>query len=159
MAEMLNNNASTEWGRVIGLDDDSIWLETIQQSSCSSCSAKSGCGFGLMNEQRKGRRQQLKLDRKPQHQHLQLGDEVVLTLPDHTLVSTVLWVYLLPLFSMLLLAFLADYQGASELVTALFSMLGLALGFAIVAVKSKVIAKNVAASVSLSVSDTLSPCR
>lgn len=158
MAELLSDNISAEWGRVIGLDKDSVWLETIQQSSCNSCSAKSGCGFGLMSEQREGRRQQLRITRKSQYENLRLGDEVTLILPAHTLIQAVLWVYLLPLFSMLLLAFLADYQGASDVMTAVFSMLGLVLGFAIVAIKSKVMAKNVAASVSLSMPDSLSRC-
>jgi sigma-E factor negative regulatory protein RseC len=39
----------TEQARVVALDAETVWVETIRQSSCGSCSARAGCGHGMLN--------------------------------------------------------------------------------------------------------------
>ena len=40
----------TETGRVVALEQDSLWVETIRQSTCGSCAVQKGCGHGLINQ-------------------------------------------------------------------------------------------------------------
>ena len=39
----------TETGRVVAVDGDRLWVETIRKSTCGSCAAQKGCGHGLLN--------------------------------------------------------------------------------------------------------------
>lgn len=38
----------TETGRVIAIDDDGVWVETLKQSACHQCKARKGCGQKLL---------------------------------------------------------------------------------------------------------------
>lgn len=38
----------TEPGKVVAIDADGIWVETANQSACSRCSARKGCGQSLL---------------------------------------------------------------------------------------------------------------
>jgi len=44
----------TETARVVALDSDAVWVETLRQTSCGSCAARSGCGHGMLNTARAG---------------------------------------------------------------------------------------------------------
>ena len=44
-----------ETGRVVAVDAQGLWVETIRQSTCGSCAARSGCGHGLLNRMSDGR--------------------------------------------------------------------------------------------------------
>lgn len=37
----------SETGRVVAIDKDGLWVETLKTSSCAKCSAQSGCGQNL----------------------------------------------------------------------------------------------------------------
>ena len=39
-----------ESGKVVSIEDDGLWVETIQQSTCGSCRAKKGCGQQLLSK-------------------------------------------------------------------------------------------------------------
>ena len=45
----------TETGRVVSVESDCVWVETIRKSTCNSCSAQKACGHGLMNKVDAGR--------------------------------------------------------------------------------------------------------
>ena len=34
----------TETGKVIAIEDDGLWVETLQLSACAQCAARQGCG-------------------------------------------------------------------------------------------------------------------
>ena len=92
----------TETGRVVGIDSDALWVETIQRSTCNSCSAQKGCGQGLMNKAFAGRRNQLRvLLRNQCADDFQLDDQVDICIPERALVGGAMLVYLLPLVTML----------------------------------------------------------
>ena len=38
-----------ETGRVVALEGNTVWVETLRQSACGSCSARAGCGHGVLN--------------------------------------------------------------------------------------------------------------
>lgn len=114
-----------EAGRVVAVDGRKVWIETLQQTSCGSCSAKSTCGQGLMNQMG-----------KPHHicltaeQELHVGDQVLLGIPENTLLQSAMLAYGLPLMLFVLLAALADsLLNASEPIVILAGLLGLCVGF------------------------------
>ena len=57
-----------ETGRVVAVEEDSLWVETIRQSTCGSCAAQKGCGHGLLNRYADGKRGYI--------QHLAVGEEL-----------------------------------------------------------------------------------
>ena len=38
----------TETGRVVAVDDDGLWVETVRRSTCNACGVRQGCGHGLL---------------------------------------------------------------------------------------------------------------
>lgn len=71
---------------VTGLDGDYVWLEL--RSNCSSCESSRGCGIG--DGQGRGRQ------RVRNTVGARVGDTVVVSAPDGTVMIAVLYSYLLP---------------------------------------------------------------
>ena len=44
-----------ERGRVVAIEADAVWVETIRRSTCAGCSARSGCGHGVLARASGGR--------------------------------------------------------------------------------------------------------
>lgn len=83
-----------EQGVVMSVMDGWATVRVQRQSTCGSCSARSGCGNGVLSEVL-GRRA---LDlRVPNRERLQPGDRVTLGIRDRSLVSGAVVMYLLPL--------------------------------------------------------------
>jgi sigma-E factor negative regulatory protein RseC len=119
-----------ETGRVVAIEADSLWVETIRQSTCGSCSAQKACGHGLMNKVASGKachlRVPLSVEQRGQYA---LGDQVELAIPEHVLVKSALLVYLLPLLLMLLGAALPSLWVSADSWAVLGAFAGLAAGF------------------------------
>lgn len=118
----------TESGVVVELLADGVRVETQRRSGCASCSAKGGCGVGLMQQALSRHRHAVTARcRLP----VRVGDQVELTLPQTALVQASLWMYFVPLLGMLLGAItgqqLADLEAAVPADAA--ALLGGALGF------------------------------
>lgn len=114
-----------ETGRVVAVEEGAVWVETIRQSVCDSCSAKAGCGHGALS----------KLGRKAVHlraetrQSWSVGDEVVIGVPEEVVVTSSLLAYIMPLVIALAFAIPADTYTHSDAYTSLAALAGLALGF------------------------------
>lgn len=124
-----------ETGRVVAVEADGVWVETIRQTTCGSCAAQKGCGHGMMNRISEGRRSLIRaLPGKLQPADCCLDDEVSISIPEEVIVRGSLLVYILPLLAMLLGA----WAGASLLpfgedaAGGLGAVAGFALGFALV---------------------------
>ncbi len=126
-----------ESGRIVAIEDDALWVETIQQSTCGSCSARKGCGQGLMNSQRDGRRNQVRvlLEGVPASV-FSLYDQVEFSLPEHVLLKGAFVVYLVPLLGMLAGMGLLHQATGVETAAALGALLGFAGGLLVVKVHS-----------------------
>lgn len=125
----------TETGRVVAIDKDSLWIETIRQTVCGTCAAQKGCGHGLLNQIGDGRRSYLQVSSAAfPGQQFQLDDEVSIGIPEELLVRGSALVYLTPLLSMLALAALAPilYPSTGELGAVLAAAMGFALGAGLV---------------------------
>ncbi|MCZ6831778.1 MAG: SoxR reducing system RseC family protein [Gammaproteobacteria bacterium] len=126
----------TEVGRVVAIEHDSLWVETLRQSTCGACVAQKGCGHGLLSRMGSGGRNYIRVllgdQRSAQYA---LDDQVRIAIPEQVILRSSFVVYLLPLFCMLLLAAgLAQGfpQHSTDLMASLGAVLGFLLGIALV---------------------------
>ncbi len=91
-----------EIGKIVAIEPDTVWGEVVRQSSCGSCSVKSGCGTGIAEQLSSGQSVKLPI-RKSLVTPLSfsIGDYVELGLPEQALVKAALWTYLLPTLAIL----------------------------------------------------------
>lgn len=99
-------------GRVVAVEADAVWVETLRRGTCASCSARAGCGQGLMNSLGVGERRGHV--RALTDLHLRVGDTVAIGVQEEVLLSGSIQVYLLPLLGLFAMALLADRLGAAE---------------------------------------------
>lgn len=117
-----------ETGRIVSIEADGVWVETIQRSVCGSCKAEKGCGQSLMSKWG-GRTSYLwvLLDgRNPSDYHL--GDEIQLGIPEDVIVKASLLAYVMPLITLILGTVIAHNIWAEDAYTAMGALLGLVLG-------------------------------
>ncbi|WP_317929373.1 SoxR reducing system RseC family protein [Halioxenophilus sp. WMMB6] len=91
----------TEIGRVVAIEDDGLWVQTIRKSACASCSAQKGCGQAVL----------AKMGREPgfirvsyeghQADEFQLDDYVEIGIGEDVLMKSTLLVYLAPMIMLL----------------------------------------------------------
>lgn len=123
----------TETGRVVAVESDSLWVETIRQSTCGSCQASKGCGHGLLNRIRSHRHGLIRvLPGREIPANCGVDDEVRIGIPEGVVLQGSLLVYLLPLLGMLAGAGSAEWLGGSEPYTVLGAVIGFAAGAALV---------------------------
>lgn len=117
----------TETGKVIALKEDQAWVQTIRQSACESCSARSGCGQRVLASATSGRANQVLVRNTVD---ARVGDEVTLGIDEQALLGASLLVYALPLLLMAL-ASVAGHQlsGGADLGAIAGAVGGLTLGF------------------------------
>jgi len=91
-----------EAGRVLRIDEGSLWVATLTQSSCQSCQAKAGCGQQLLMQLGAGE----SLLRVPLGQFdvasINIGDPVQIGIAETAVVKGSLIAYSLPLLGILL---------------------------------------------------------
>ena len=118
----------TETGRVVAVESGWLWVETIRQSTCGSCSAAKGCGHGLMNQMGDGRRSYLKVasDAFPDGR-FKVDDEVHIAIPEQMLLSGSFVVYMVPLLSTLVVA--SIFAGLVPAASDVDTVLGAGVGF------------------------------
>ncbi|MFK8041281.1 SoxR reducing system RseC family protein [Congregibacter sp.] len=128
----------TETARVVAVDSDGVWVETLRQSSCSSCAARSGCGHGMINSAKAGVSKGLVKAALPSDGSFAVGlhDTVEISVPEQGFLRAVWMLYAMPLLTMLFAAGFADYfwaaselsQAAMDLRVTLSAVAGLGAG-------------------------------
>ncbi|MGE4408080.1 SoxR reducing system RseC family protein [Pseudomonas sp.] len=124
-----------EPGRVVALEAGAVWVETRRKSTCSGCSAKSGCGQGLMDTLGVGERRGL--IRAVCDLNLQVGDSVIVGIREDVLLRSAVLVYLLPLLMLMAAALLAAQLSAREPVVILAGLGGFFVSWLIVRTRSR----------------------
>lgn len=90
----------TETGRIVAIEDDGLWVQTIRKSACASCQAQKGCGQAVL----------AKMGREPGYirvahdgskDDFQLDQFVEIGIAEDVLMSASLLIYLLPLVTMI----------------------------------------------------------
>jgi len=126
----------TESGRVVAVEDNCLWVETIQRSTCESCSAQKGCGQSLVAKwDGKTSFIRVLLDgRSPSG--FQLHDKVMVGIPERVVANGSLLVYMTPLLSMMLALALGHWLQLGELGSICVAVLGFLVGGALVRIHS-----------------------
>ena len=123
-----------EHARVVAVQGDTALLQTQRQSSCGSCEVKSGCGTsvlaGIVGQKMTQLKVQNTLNARP-------GDEVVLGMEEHALVTGSLLVYGVPLIMLLLGALMGEVMASqwgmnAELLSVMAGATGFVLAFLLV---------------------------
>ena len=101
-----------ETGTVIRVAGGTAWVQVERGTTCSHCSARSGCGVGLLGQVFSRRPPPLEVDNRlgavP-------GDRVVVGVAGSGLVQGALWMYLLPLVLLVVFAAAGQELAASGL--------------------------------------------
>ncbi|MFK7975578.1 MAG: SoxR reducing system RseC family protein [Halioglobus sp.] len=130
----------TETGRVVACGADVLWVETIRQSTCGSCSANKACGHSLINSISDGKRSLIRV-LPGQHavNDCSVNDSVRISIPEEVILRGSFIAYMLPLLCMLAGAVLAvQLAGAQSLLlgsdasAGIGAVLGLLFGFLLV---------------------------
>lgn len=125
-----------ETGRVVAVEHDGLWVETLKQSACASCAAKAGCGQKLLAGYASSSNMTLikAMFHGDNEQVWAVGDRVILGVDRHILVLAALISYVLPLALMILAVAAAQvvFNGASDVQAILAALIGLLLGAAAV---------------------------
>ncbi len=123
---------------MVAVDEDGLWVETLQRSTCAKCSAKQGCGQQLLNKLSPSQNmtfiKALFTDSSRRHIWAS-GDTAVLGVNEHALVFAALLAYGLPLALMIVGIGLAGYWAgalSNDLYTAFGALVGLIIGGVVV---------------------------
>jgi sigma-E factor negative regulatory protein RseC len=123
----------TESGRVVAVEADCLWVETIRRSTCNSCSAQKACGHGLMNKAMPGRQHHLRVPLNGQPaSDFNVDDEVEISIPEQVLVTGALVVYMLPLLLMLAGGLITAQFVAGDVAAVIGSAAGFGIGLVLV---------------------------
>ncbi|PIE41010.1 MAG: transcriptional regulator [Gammaproteobacteria bacterium] len=118
-----------ESGRVVAVEKGAVWVESIRRAACDTCAAKNGCGqsaLAKLGQQHKNHVRAISsLD-------LEVGDSVVIGVPEDVVIKGTLIAYMMPLIFMLVAAITADSLNTADSTVALASLAGLAVGFLVV---------------------------
>ena len=119
----------TENGRVVAVSGNTVWVQTIRQNACQSCSARSGCGQRVLAAASGGRANQVQVLNTLR---VDVGDDVTLGIAEQALLQASLLVYALPLLLMVAASMAANQLvPGSDGVAILAAGLGLGAGFVV----------------------------
>ncbi len=122
-----------ERGRVLSVEEDAVWVETLRRSACDSCQARNGCGQSVLQRLGLGARSGfIRVLNQQAEYPCRVGDEVVIGIPENAVLHGSFMVYLVPLLMLFAGALLVQYMGASEAMVILAGFSGMGGGFAAV---------------------------
>ncbi|KJZ14780.1 MAG: SoxR reducing system RseC family protein [Marinomonas sp.] len=114
-----------ESGIVLSVSDGFAEVETVRTSSCTACQAKSACGHHAIAKVSSSNRMRMMVSDTFASQ---VGQEVVVGIPEDTLLKASIWMYLVPLLGLVLGAVLPSLVSDESIFAAIGSILGLATG-------------------------------
>ena len=118
-----------ESGRAIAVDSNAIWVETIRKTTCTSCNARHGCGQHLAEKYKSNQSHSYIRVTNNSGYTVREQDEVVIGIPENSLLKASMLIYFLPLLSMMLGLWVGHLFGRGDLITMLCGISALALGF------------------------------
>lgn len=121
-----------ERAQVMLIEQDCLWVETFQASTCGSCVAKKGCGQSLLAKW-SGRSHYLRVllgGRSPSI--FRVGDQIEIGVPEDVVVLSSLLAYLAPLILLVLGVAVGHYFSSSEWVSVAGAALGLLIGAGVI---------------------------
>ncbi|MFS2126450.1 SoxR reducing system RseC family protein [Pseudomonas sp. Pseusp97] len=121
-----------ERGRVIAVDSGAVQVETLRRSTCSGCSASTGCGHGLLARLGVSRGRCTLILPPPASSSLKPGDEILLGMDEDFLLKSALLFYLSPLIGLFALALLAARLDLGEPLIIVAGLAGFLLAWLLV---------------------------
>jgi sigma-E factor negative regulatory protein RseC len=121
-----------ETGRVVAVEPQGLWVETIQRSACGSCQAQKGCGHSLLAKFGASASSLWVLLDGRDASRYQVGNEVQIGVPEAVIANGSLFVYMVPLLAMIAATVIAHQQLLSDGLSALCALIGLLVGAAVV---------------------------
>lgn len=116
-----------EHGQVIAVVEGDIWVQTIRQSACQSCSARQGCGQRVLAGATSGRANQVRVVNTL---GAVVGDTVVVEMDEAMLLRASALVYGVPLLFTVVAAVVAQtWVAAADGVAIAAAGVGMASGF------------------------------
>ncbi|RBO84928.1 SoxR reducing system RseC family protein [Marinomonas aquiplantarum] len=110
-----------ETGTVMSVETGFAEVETIRTSSCTSCRARHGCGHHAIAQVSPANRMRMKA---VDPLSVEVGQRVVIGIPEDTLLQASVWMYLIPLLGMVFGAILPALWTDSNELSVLLSLLG-----------------------------------
>jgi len=107
--------------------DDHVMLEIERRTACGLCGQKRGCGNATWGKLLGHESHQFAADNVI---NANVGDSVVVGIDERIVLSSAFYLYVVPLFAMVLAAVLAETLFDNEFYVMLAAALGLLLGFA-----------------------------
>lgn len=117
-----------ETGRVVAVEQGAVWVETIRKSACDSCASQSGCGHSVLAKLGDGKNHVRVMNAFP----LDVGDDVVIAVPEDVVVNGSFIAYFVPLIALLVFSAIGHWAWGVEGYTIGAGLFGLFGGFAIV---------------------------
>lgn len=115
-----------ENGRVLAVKNGFAEIETIRTSSCTACRARHGCGHHAVAQMSSSNRMKMNalcdLD-------VLVGQEVVVGIPEDTLLKASIWMYLIPLIGLIGGATLPSLINNDPILPVMGALLGFSGGF------------------------------
>ena len=121
----------SEPGKVVAVEPDAVWIEADRSAACNKCAARAGCGQGALSALLQGGKGRVRATSGETLSAAQcnVGDQVVIRVPEATLLGGTLLIYGFPLVTGAILSMLASTRG--DLWSAAAFAIGLLSGFAI----------------------------
>ncbi|ETX10604.1 sigma E positive regulator RseC/MucC [Marinomonas ushuaiensis DSM 15871] len=123
-----------ETGRVLSIEDGFADVETIRTSSCTSCRARHGCGHHAIAQVSSANRMRM---RAIDPFSVEVGQKVVIGIPEDTLLQASVWMYMIPLLGLVGGAVLPSLWGGGSGIAVIISIIGFAGGLLLARNKSK----------------------
>lgn len=121
-----------ETGRIVSIEAEGVWVDTIRKTACGSCKAEKGCGQSLMSKM-DGHSSYiwvLLAGRSPDN--YQLGDEIQIGVPEDVVARGALIIYVVPLLALVTATTAGHLLFVNEVATIFSGFAGLLLGGLIV---------------------------
>ncbi|BFM50921.1 SoxR reducing system RseC family protein [Marinomonas sp. THO17] len=114
-----------ESGKVMAVSEGFAEVETIRTSSCSTCRARHGCGHHAIAQVSPANRMRMQaIDPLS----VEVGQQVVIGIPEDTLLQASLWMYLMPLLGLVTGAVIPSLWAGSNHFAVMLSIVGFAMG-------------------------------
>jgi sigma-E factor negative regulatory protein RseC len=113
---------------ITSIDQSGAWVEGIQQSACGSCSAKAGCGQHAMTQLGRKVSLWLPLEHLSDTVDFNVGQQVVVGLPEGAILRSTVVLYGLPLLALVLGAIIG-HAAWGEVGSILISVVSMLIGF------------------------------
>ncbi len=118
----------TESGRIVSIEEDCLWVETILRSACESCSAQKGCGQSMVAKWSGNTNLIRVLLNGRTSEGLLPQDCVTIGIPERVVANGSLFVYMTPLVGMILALIAGGWVGVGELGSVLLAVVGFCFG-------------------------------